>query len=122
MSKRDGESIHNNTSLKKRKGLKIRATLIPDSDDETSNVDVDCVRWVKTRVKTSGGVGSVTTSNVPLVEAADNTNGPLPEADTECAGDTVLEDAMSPTPVTQRKRKKENDSVGLPSLPSHATN
>lgn len=93
--------------------------LIPDSDDETPtpNVNADCVRWVKTQVATSGDVGSVTTSSIPLVEMADDTSDPLPEADTKRATDTVLKDATSATPVTQRKqRKKENDSVSLSSF------
>ena len=119
MSKRDGESIHRgNTRSKKHKGCKIHSTLIPDSDEEipTPSANANSVRWVKTRVTTSGQVGSVTTSSVPLSEVADNTNGPRLEADTEHARDTILEDTMSATPVTQRKRKKENDSVSFPSF------
>ena len=117
MSKRGGESTGTgNPRVKKRKGVKIRTTLIPDSDEEvpTSNVNTDYARWVKTRVTTSGGVESVTMSSVPLVEVADNTNDLPPGVGTEPAADIAPDNATSATQVARRNRKKENDSVSLP--------
>ena len=115
MSKRAGELTRKgNPKVKRHNGVKIRSTLIPDSDEESpSSTNVDCMRWVKTRVTTSGNAGSVKTSNIPLVDAPDVVDDPPTEADAPCAGDTLLEDTVPATQVTRRQRKKQNDSVSL---------
>ena len=114
MSKRGAEPTRGGSlKVKKRKKVKIRATLIPDSDEEPtppSNVDTEYIRWVKTRVAASGD-GTITTNKVPFVEMISGTeDDPLlpPEVDTD---DTNFEDTGQTTTATQRRRRKANDSV-----------
>ena len=118
MSKRERRPTRpGNPVVKKRKGVKIRTIMVPDSDEEgsPSNVNTtDYARLVRTQVTQSGKVGSVTTSSVPLLEVEDILkNTPLPEADTDQWENAVVEDAGALTPATRKRRKKENDSVSL---------
>lgn len=123
MSKRGGESVHRGKPIvKKRKGVKIRSMLILDSDDDNppSNASTEYIRWVKTRVTTSGQVGqvrSVTTSSVAPVDLGGIADNPLLEVSTEHTEDTILQDATSEIRATRRKRGKANDSVSF-CLPS----
>ena len=113
MSKRGAEPTRSgNSKVKKRKNVKIRSTLIPDSDEEPPplNVDTQYMRWVKTRV-TASGDGKVTTSKVPFSEMMSGIEDDpllLPEVDTN---DMTLEDTGRTTTATQRRRRKVNDSV-----------
>lgn len=115
MSKRGGESNHaGKPRVKKRKGVKIRSTLIPDSDEDNppSNVKPEYVRWVKTRVTASGQVGSVTASSVELMDLGGTNDDPPLEFNTEHeAGDVVLQGVAPKTSGTRRKKEKANDSV-----------
>lgn len=118
MSKREGgRTQRGNPAVKKRKGVKIRTVMVPDSDDEgtPSNVNTtDYARLVRTRVTPSGKVGSVTTSSVPLLEVEDIVNDTLPpDVDANHGESAVFEDAVAPIPATRKRRKKENDSVSL---------
>jgi hypothetical protein len=116
MSKRGGESIHRGKpTIKKRKGVKIQSRLIPDSDEDTpsSNLNTEYMRTVRTRVKTSGRIGSVTVSNVAFVEPEDIMDGSPPEVSTEDAGDNVLQGTVPKTKKARRKREKANDTVSL---------
>ena len=126
MSKRGGESIHGGKPIvKKRKGVKIRSTLIPDSDedDAPSSVNAEYIRWVKTRVTTSGQVGSITTSSVAFMDPEGTTNDPPLEANTddsplevssEQTQDIGLQGAATKIRGDQRKQRKKNDSVSFP--------
>ena len=112
MSKRGGEPTRaGNSKVKKRKNVKIRTTLIPDSDEETPlpNANAEYMRWVKTCITTSGD-GSVTTSRIPLVDMSETKDDPLLplEVDTDY---TTLEDTVRATTTTQRRQRKSNDSV-----------
>ena len=120
MLKREGRPAHRgNPKVKKYKGVKIRALMVPESNEEdhTSNVKTDYAHLVQTRVTASGKVGGITTSSIPLQEVEDVTNDVLLEVHTDCAGhnigDTVIEDVVPVVPVTRKKRKKANDSVSL---------
>jgi len=114
MSKRDGGSIRrSNPKVRKRNGVKIRTVMVPESDEEDppSNVNTDYARLVQTRVTPSGKIGSITTSSIPLLETDDTADNVLLEpVDTDCIGETAVED-MPTIPTTQKKRKKANDSV-----------
>ena len=117
MSKRGGEPTRGGHSkVKKRKNVKIRTTLIPDSDEETPalpNANSEYIRWVKTRVATSGD-GSVTTSRIPLVDMPEAEDDPLlllEEVDTD---DATQEDTVRTTTTTRRRQMKSNDSVSCP--------
>lgn len=127
MLKREGASIRSgNHKVKKRKGVKIRSTIIPDSDEENPplNANTEYARLVRTRVTASGKVGSITTSSLPIVEAAGNIPNPPPEVDVGHTIDTVAEDTtVSVFPIAQKRkkprRKRGNDSVSPPEeLPS----
>lgn len=113
MSKRGAEPTRGGSlKVKRRKNVKIRATLIPDSDEEPppSNVDPEYIRLVKTRV-TASGDGSVTTSKVPFAEMISGTeNDPLLPLE-GCTDDTTFEDTDHTATATQRRRRKANDSV-----------
>ena len=113
MSKREGGFTH--SKVKKRRGVKIRTTIIPDSDEEDlpSNVNVDYARLVRTRVTASGKIGSVTTNSVPLLEGEEITADSSLEAGTDCAGDPVVGDVVMVVPTARRKQKKANDSVSI---------
>ena len=116
MSKREGESVHGgNPTFKKRKSVKARAILIADSDEENPppNASADYARWVRTRVTSSGQVGSVTTSSVPLADVADITDEPPLEVGTVDARDMDPQGVVPKIQKVQRKRKKANDSVSL---------
>ena len=122
MSKREGgPSRHGNPTVKKRKGVKIRAVIILDSDEEgppTNPSTTDYARLVRTRVTPSGKVGNVTTSSVPLLEVQDITNYVPLEVDTNHNTDVVVAAAVEDStvaaiPTTRRRWKKANDSVSL---------
>ena len=69
MSKRGEDSTHIRvTKVKKRKGVKIRTLMVPESDKEDLplNIKTDYARLVQTQVTASGKVGGVTTSSIPL--------------------------------------------------------
>jgi len=114
MSKRGGESTRNQ-KVKKRKGIKIRTTVIPDSDEEglPVNVNTDYARLVQTRVTASGKVGSITTSSVPLLEGEEATEDFSSEADIIRASDPVVDGIVTVVQKARKKRKKANDSVSF---------
>lgn len=114
MSKRGGERTRN-PKVKKRRGVKIHTTIIPDSDEEDlpSNVDVDYARLVQTRITASGKIGNITMSSIPLLEGEEITGDSSLEAGTNCAEDPVVEDVVTVVSTTQRKQKKVNDSVSI---------
>ena len=135
MSKRGGESLHRGKPIvKKRKGVKIRSTLILDSDedDAPSNVNTGYVRWVKTRVAASGQVGNVTTSSVAFVDLEGTTEDPPLEVNTdepalevntdepaqgvssEQTWDVDLQGIAPKIRGARRKQGKINDSVSFP--------
>ena len=121
MSKRDSGSIcRGKPKVKKRKGVKIRTVIAPDSDEEDShsNITKDYARLVQTRVTASGKVGNVTTSSIPLLEVEDTTTDVQLGEDTNRVEETVIEDTVPVVPVTKKKRKKANDSVSLTWPPS----
>ena len=113
MAKRYGDSTYGvGTKVKKRKGIKIRAVNVPESDDEATplNVDTEYARLLKTRVSVSGKVGSVTMNTLPVFEVKDivHTDAFEPviyDNDGITAGNVAL------VIKAKRRRKKANDSV-----------
>jgi hypothetical protein len=114
MAKRHGDPIHGaGTKVKKRKGIKIRTVIVPDSDDEgpPPNVDAGYARLLKTRVATSGKAESVTTSSLLLFEDKEIVHNDS-EPTTDNPEPLVVENTIpSRRARKQRRRKKGNDSV-----------
>ena len=113
MAKRHGDSTHGiSTKVKKRKGVKVRTVNIPDSDDEGSapNIDTEYARLLKTRVATSGKAGSITMSNIPLLEIHHIAHDDSLEPISDNREEIVAENTIPSTPAKKR-RKKKNDSV-----------
>lgn len=116
MSKRHWDPTYSvKVSVKKRKGVKVRTTAIPDSDDEVPpKVDTEYARLLKTRVAASGKADSVTMSSLPLFElkATAHNDEPLdPGLNSQPEEDFVDSERMSPTKPVKKPRKKANDSV-----------
>ena len=114
MAKRHGDFIHGaGTKVKKRKGIKIRTVIVPDSDDEgpPPNVDAGYARLLKTHVTTSGKAESVTTSSLLLFEDKEIVHNDS-EPTTDNPEPLVVENTIpSRRARKQRRRKKGNDSV-----------
>ena len=104
-----------NLKVKKRKGVRTQAILVPDSDDESlpSNVTTDYARLVKTRVNLSGKVGAITATSVHLLEVGGAPKDPPLEVAVDDLVDTAAEVTFPIIPATWKKQKKANDSVGL---------
>ncbi|KAF9780597.1 hypothetical protein BJ322DRAFT_1112587 [Thelephora terrestris] len=121
MFKREGGLTHSgNPKVKKRKGVKIRTVIIPDSDEEspTPNVKMDYARLVQTHVTASGKVGSVTATSVPFVEAAEYlANGSMLDIDNDpnLASDIPIHNVVPEMQVTKMRRKRGNDSTKMKS-------
>ena len=117
MSKRgNSPPSKGNTKVKRRKGIKVRAIVIPDSDEGCipQNVGTDYARLVQTQVKTSGKVGNITTYSVSFLDTEGVANDLLAEVDTNDVGDMVENVTLAMIPKTRRKQRKANDSVSLP--------
>ena len=116
MSKRGSDPTRRGSlQIKKRKGVRTQAILVPDSDDESlpSNVTTDYARLVKTRVNLSGKVGAITATNVRLLEVETAPKDPPLEVVVDDPVDAATEVVVPIISATQKKRKKANDSVSL---------
>ena len=115
MAKRHGDSTNGvGASLKKRRGIKVRAIYVPDSDDEDPppRFDTEYARLLKTRVTTSGKAESVTMKTLPFFEVEDIVHdSPEPTIDPPAPKDVMVETLPALTAPAKRKRKKANDSV-----------
>jgi len=119
MSKRGSDSTRRGSlKVKKRKGIRTQAILVPDSDDESlpPNVTTDYARLVKTRVDLSGKVGALTATSIRLLEVDNAPKDPPPEFVVDDPVDAAPEAIVPIISTTQRKRKKANDSVSLAQL------
>ena len=116
MSKRGNDPPRQgNLKIKKRKGVRTQAILVPDSDDESllSNVTVDYARLVKTRVSSSGKAGAITATSIRLLEAESTPKDPPLEVVDDDPVDAATEVIVPIISATPKKRKKANDSVSL---------
>ena len=99
--------------VKKRRGVKVRTVTIPDSDGEdSSNVDTEYARLLRTRVTASGKADSVTMNSLPLFEVkkvADDDN--LSDPGLNIQPEEVSVENAVPSKPAKKPRKKANDSV-----------
>lgn len=119
MLKRGGDPTHGgNLQIKKHKGVRTRAILVPDSDDETlpSSVTADYARLVKTRVNLSGNAGGITTTSIRLLEVGSAPKDLPPEVVVDGPVDAATDVVIPIIPATRKKRQKANDSVSLTQL------